>query len=136
MKTENVNKLTEQYKIVNEIENEAIAEFRSNLAQLFEDNPTLLQFKIRINNHEFNDGDATSFSIYYEDVEVTDADGNIFERNDYGSSDPDRNRSNPLVNAVYDLFSTYDTGNLHERLFGDEYDYIEVSRHNAKEYLN
>ena len=136
MKTEIIDKLIEQYEIISKLKLDAKAEFKANLAQLFEDNPTLLQFKIRVNNHEFNDGDATNFSLYYEDVEVTDTDANIFERNDYGCSDPDRNRSNPLVTAVYDLFNRYDTGNLHEYLFGDEYDYIEVSRNNVKEYLN
>lgn len=136
MKTEIIDKLIEQLKIVSKLEADAKAEFKANLIQLFEDNPTLLQFKIRINNHEFNDGDPTNFSLYYEDVEVTDTDANIFKRNDYGCSDPDRNCSNPLVKAVYDLFDRYDTGNLHEYIFADEFDYIEVSRNNLNEYLN
>lgn len=136
MKTEIIDKLTEQYEIVSKLKVDAKAEFKANLVQLFADNPTLLQFKIRINNHEFNDGDATNFSLYYEDVEVTDTDANIFERNDYGCSDPDRNRSNPLVKAVYDLFDRYDRGNLHEFIFGDEYDYMEISRDNLEKIAN
>lgn len=136
MKTKIIDKLTEQYEIISKLKVDGKAEFKANLLQLFEDNPTLLKFKIRVNNHEFNDGDATHFSLYYEDVEVTDADGNIFERNDYGCSDPDRNRENTLVKAVYDLFDRYERGNLHEYLFGDESGYIEVSRHNVNEYLN
>lgn len=135
MKTEVINKLIEQHAIVSKLKVEAEAEFKANLAQLFADNPTLLQFKIRINNHEFNDGDATNFSLYYEDVEVTDTEGNIFERNDYGCTDPDRNRSHPLVTAVFDLFDKYDTANLHEYIFGEEYDtYLEISRHNVSDY--
>lgn len=131
MKTEIIDKLTEQYEILSKLKADAEAEFKANLVQLFEDNPTLMSFRIRVNNHEFNDGDPTYFGLYYEDVEVTDTDANIFERNDYECSNPDRNCSNPLVMAVYNLFERYDKENLYECLFGDEYGVIEVSRNNV-----
>jgi hypothetical protein len=135
MKTDIINKLIEQNAIVSKLKNEAKEEFLANLKQLFADNPNLAQIKIRINNHEFADGDATSFSLYYEDVEVTDTDANIFERNDYGSSDPDRNRSHPLVKAVFDLFDKYDVSDLYERIFGEEYDsYLEITSSNVSDY--
>jgi hypothetical protein len=135
MKTETINQLAEHYEIVYNLKASAKAEFNANLVQLFENNPTLLKFKIRINNHEFNDGDATNFSLYYEDLEVTDIDLNVFERNDYGCNDPERNRSHPLVKVVYDLFEKYDTADLHEYIFGDEYDsYLEISRNNVSDY--
>lgn len=135
MKTEIIKELAKQQEIVSKLIVDAKEEFIANLKQLFVDNPTLQQIKIRINNHEFADGDATSFSLYYEDVEVTDTDNNIFERNDYGSSDPDRNRSNPLVSAVFDLFNIYDVGDLYEYIFGDEYNtYLEITRGNVSDY--
>lgn len=135
MKTEIINQLVKQNEIVSKLIVDAKAEFLENLKQLFADNPTLEQIKIRINNHEFADGDVTSFSLYYEDVKVTDTDNNIFERNDYGSSDPDRNRSHPLVMAVFDLFNTYDVADLYEFIFGDEYDrYLEINRNNVSDY--
>ena len=135
MKTDIINKLIEQNAIVSKLKIEAKEEFLSNLKQLFADNPNLNQIKIRINNHEFADGDPTSFSLYYEDVEVTDSDNNIFERNDYGSSDPDRNRSHPLVKVVFDLFDKYDVADLYELIFGDEYNnYLEITSSNVSDY--
>jgi hypothetical protein len=135
MKTDIINKLIEQNAIVSKLKDEAEEEFLANLKQLFADNPNLVQIRIHINNHEFADGDATSFSLYYEDVEVADTDANIFERNDYKSSDPDRNRSHPLVKAVFDLFDKYDVSDLYERIFGDEYDhYLEITRNNVSDY--
>ena len=102
---------------------------------MFTDNPTLQQITVRINNHEFNDGDRTNFSLYYEDVEITDTESNTFERNDYGSSDPDRNCSHTLVKAVYDLFEKYDVSDLYENIFGDNYDsYLEITQHNVSDY--
>lgn len=135
MKTDIINKLIEQNAIVSKLKDEAEEEFLANLKQLFADNPNLAQIKIRINNHEFADGDATSFSLYYEDVEVTDTESNTFERNDYKSSDPDRNRSHPLVKVVYDLFEKYDVSDLHERIFEKEYNhYFEITRNNVSDY--
>ena len=135
MKTEIIDKLTENQKIASELKLLATAEFKANLTQLFETNPTLLKFKISINNHEFNDGEPTHFSLYYEDVSVTDTDQNEFERNDYGCKDPDRNRSHPLAKAVYELFHKYDIDNFHEHIFGGLYDrYLEISRQNISDY--
>ena len=134
MKTEIIKKLIEQNKIVSNLTVDARQEFLANLKQLFDDNPNLTQIKMRINNHEFNDGDPTDFSLYYENVEVTDSDNNIFERNDYGSSDPDRNRSHPLVSAVFDLFDMYAVGDLYESIFGEEYGDLEITRHNVSDY--
>ena len=135
MNNDIINKLTEQTAIVSKLKDEAIEEFFANLKQLFTDNPTLQKIKILINNHEFNDGSPTNFSLYYEDVEITDTESNTVERNDYGSSDPDRNRSHPLVKAVYDLFEKYDVSDLYERIFGDNYDsYLEITQHNISDY--
>jgi hypothetical protein len=135
MNNDIINKLTEQTAIVSKLKDEAKEEFFANLKQLFTDNPTLQKIKILINNHEFNDGSPTNFSLYYEDVEITDTESNTVERNDYGSSDPDRNRSHPLVKAVYDLFEKYDVSDLYERIFGDNYDsYLEITQHNISDY--
>lgn len=135
MKTELINKLIEQQEIVTKLKVEAKNEFIENLKKLFVDNPNLKSFSIRINNHEFNDGDSTYFSLYYEDVEVTDTDNNSFERNDWSSSEVDRNASNPLVKAVFELFYDYDIADLHELIFGDHFDRIEISRDNVEDYL-
>jgi len=137
MKTEHIDQLTKLQESVSKIKIDAKVEFIENLKQLFLDNPTLDTIKIRINNHEFNDGDPTNFSLYYEDMEVTDTDNNIFERNDYGCKDPDRNRTHPLVAAAFNIFNKYNIADLHENFFGDSYDsYLEISRHNVSDITN
>ena len=46
-------------------------EFNDALKQVFVDNPTLEKINMYVNNHEFNDGDATSFYIGWEDMTIT-----------------------------------------------------------------
>ena len=128
MKYENVNTLNELIPALNLLKEAVSDEFKQNLKSLFEENPTLASIKIRINNHEFNDGDTTYFGFYYDDVTVTDSDGNEHERNNYSSTDKDRNRNQPLVKAVYDLFEKYDILDNYETLFGDAYERIVISR--------
>ena len=134
MKTTNLDKLHEILKIKNAAEEETKVEFGENLNQLFVDNPTLRSFSMTVNNHEFNDGDPTRFSLYYESVTVTDTDGNEVERDDY-SCKPDRNLSHPLVVAVYNLFEKYDIGDIYEELFGSDYDGLTISAQNVSEYM-
>ena len=46
-------------------------EFNDALKQVFVDNPKLESIDMYVNNHEFNDGDATSFYIGWEDMTIT-----------------------------------------------------------------
>jgi hypothetical protein len=116
-----------EFKKISQLVNEVKDEFFENLKQLFVDNPKLALITIRVNNHEFNDGDTTSFSLYYEDLTVMDADGNEYERLSYIPKDS-KKENHPLTIAVYELFEEYDIMDLHERIYGNEHSRIVITR--------
>jgi hypothetical protein len=116
-----------EFKKISQLVNEVKAEFFENLKQLFVDNPKLALITIRVNNHEFNDGDTTSFSLYYEDLTVMDADGNEYQRLSYIPKD-NKKENHPLIIAVYELFEEYDVMDLHERIYGNKHSRIVITR--------
>lgn len=127
MKTEIITELEVFHTKLEELAKKAQGEFYENLKQLFVDHPELNEIEMRINNHEFNDGDPTKFSLYYEDLSVTDKDGNEYERESYGESS-EKSQNQPLIKAVYELFATYDVGDLYEHAFGHEWGGLRITR--------
>ena len=108
---------------------ELITEFKSELKKIFVKNPTLESIEMYVNNHEFNDGDATSFYLGYEDLKVL-VDGEEIEReydNENGGYKP-----NPVIESLIDLFG--DVHCIHEDLYGDEYEHLTISRAEALKY--
>ena len=128
MNTEQIDQYIELHNKTNALLISVKEEFEKNLKAVFENNPTLVRISMRINNHEFNDGDSTSFSLYYEDLTIIDTDGNEIQRNDYSAEDEDRNNNHPLVKAAFSLFDKYDVNGFFEYLYGDEFDELEISR--------
>lgn len=94
-------------------------EFNDALKQVFVDNPKLERINMYVNNHEFNDGDATSFYIGWEDVTIT-VDGEEISR------DWDSESNNPLVNNVAELFSQVQ--DIHEELYSDCFGELVIDR--------
>jgi hypothetical protein len=94
-------------------------EFNSALKQVFVDNPKLESISMSVNNHEFNDGDATSFYIGWEDMTIT-VDGEEISR------DWNKGSNNPLVNNVAELFEQVQ--GIHENIYGDAYGEITIER--------
>ena len=103
-------------------------EFNSSLKQVFVDNPKLEQISMYVNNHEFNDGDATSFYIGWEDMTIS-VDGEEIER------EWDRNTNayveHPLLNNLIELFGQVQ--DIHEDIYGDAYENLTIDR---EEILN
>lgn len=94
-------------------------EFNEALKQVFVDNPKLEKISMHVNNHEFNDGDATSFYIGWEDMTIT-VDGEEISR------DWNKGSNNPLVNNVAELFEQVQS--IHENIYGDAYGEITIER--------
>jgi hypothetical protein len=115
---------TQRYKIINQLEKE----FNSTLKQVFVDNPTLEKIDIYINNHEFNDGNATSFHIGWEDMTIT-VDGDEMQRE--WDSKTKKYVSNPILENLIDLFGQVQ--DIHEDIYGDEYENLTIDR---EEILN
>ena len=98
-------------------------EFNDALKQVFVDNPTLEKINMSVNNHEFNDGDATSFYIGWEDMTIT-VDGVEMQR------EWDRTTKNyvpnPTLENVIELFGQVQ--DIHENIYGDAYEELTIDR--------
>ena len=98
-------------------------EFNDALKQVFVDNPTLEKINMYVNNHEFNDGDATSFYIGWEDMTIT-VDGVEMQR------EWDRTTKNyvpnPTLENVIELFGQVQ--DIHEDIYGDAYENLTIDR--------
>ena len=98
-------------------------EFNDALKQVFIDNPKLEQISMYVNNHEFNDGDATSFYIGWDDMTIS-VDGEEIQR------EWDRNTNayveNPLLNNLIELFGQVQ--DIHENIYGDAYENLTIER--------
>lgn len=80
-------------------------EFRAELLKLFLENPEVTDLRVSINNHAFNDGSPTHFSLYYEDLEIDSEDEAVREK-------------------FITFFAEYDVADFYETMFGDEYERI------------
>ena len=98
-------------------------EFNDALKQVFVDNPTLEKINMYVNNHEFNDGDATTFYIGWEDMTIT-VDGVEMQR------EWDRTTknyvSNPILENLTELFGQVQ--DIHENIYGDAYEDLTIER--------
>ena len=98
-------------------------EFNDALKQVFVDNPTLEKINMYVNNHEFNDGDATSFYIGWEDMTIT-VDGVEVQREWKTTSK--KYVSNPILENLTELFGQVQ--DIHENIYGDEYENLTIER--------
>jgi hypothetical protein len=104
-------------------------EFKAELKKIFVDNPTLDSVEMYLNNHEFNDGDATSFYIGYEDLKIV-IEGEEVEREwDNTTSDY---KTNPLIESLINLFGNVQC--IHEDLYGDEWEHLSITREEVLKY--
>ena len=98
-------------------------EFNDALKQVFVDNPTLEKINMYVNNHEFNDGDATSFYIGWEDMTIT-VDGVEMQR-EWDRTTKDY-VSNPILENLIELFGQVQ--DIHETIYGDAYEDLTIDR--------
>ena len=123
-----LKKLAELQNQRRDIINQLKVEFNEALKQVFVDNPKLEQISMYVNNHEFNDGDATSFYIGWEDMTIS-VDGEEIQR------EWDRNTKayveHPLLNNLIELFGQVQ--DIHEDMYGDVFENLTIDR---EEILN
>jgi hypothetical protein len=118
-----LNKIAKLNEQLNELTDQLKTEFNNALKQIFIDNPSLERISMYVNNHEFNDGDATTFYIGWEDMTIT-VDGEEISRewdcktNDY--------TKNPILDNLIELFCQVQ--DLHEDIYGDAYQDLTISR--------
>ena len=126
---ESLKKIEELKNQLNTVKSELQKEFKAELKKIFVDNPTLDSVEMYINNHEFNDGGATSFYIGYEDLKIV-VEGEEVERE--WDNKTKEYVENPLLESLIELFG--DVQCIHEDLYGDEYEHLSITREDVLKY--
>lgn len=120
-----INSLQER---VNEAQEELFESFNQNLIELFQAHPEIKSLSMGVNNHEFNDGDSTNFSLYHEDMTIHTKDDEF----DGYSEGKEKNPLASIRDSFIELFSFFDLGDFYERNFNDAYENISFSVKNGK----
>ena len=118
-----LKKLTDLENQRREVIHQITKEFNEALKQVFVDNPKLESINMSVNNHEFNDGDATSFYIGWEDMTIT-VDGVEMQR-EWDRTTKDY-VSNPILENLIELFGQVQ--DIHENIYGDAYEDLTIDR--------
>lgn len=118
-----LKKLTDLENQRREVIHQITKEFNEALKQVFVDNPKLESINMSVNNHEFNDGDATSFYIGWEDMTIT-VDGVEVQREWKTTSK--KYVSNPILENLTELFGQVQ--DIHENIYGDAYENLTIER--------
>ena len=128
--------MKESLKKIEELKNQLFStkselqkEFKAELKKIFVDNPTLDSIEMYLNNHEFNDGDATSFYIGYEDLKIV-VEGEEVEHE--WDNKTKEYKPNPVIESLFELFG--DVHCIHEDLYGDEYEHLSITREEVLKY--
>jgi len=98
-------------------------EFWIELKNIFDNNPKLESISMYVNNHEFNDGDATTFYLGYDDMTITVDDEEVGREWD---SKTKEYVSNPTLDSLIELFEN--TQDIHEDMFSGEYENMTIDR--------
>ena len=126
---ETLKKIAKLNDQLNEVKSELQKEFKAELKKIFVANPKLDSVEMYLNNHEFNDGGATSFYIGYEDMRLV-IEGEDVER-EWDNATKDY-KANPLLKSLVQLFG--DTQCIHEDLYGDEWEHLSITREEVLKY--
>lgn len=91
-------------------------EFNNEIKELFKKYPEVDRISIPINNHEYADGDATSFNVFAYDMMA-------FDKNE-----DEIDSDHAIYTELPDLFDLTDVENIHESWYREEYGDIEMYR--------
>lgn len=105
------------------VKDEAIKELKNSVAEIFKKYPKLQSFSLYASNHEFNDGDATTFYLMYDESIRLTIDG----ADDAPYYDK-QNEFYPIYKELRDVYSEFDAFDIYEDLYGDQADEFEIER--------
>ena len=126
---ETLKKIAKLNDQLNEVKSELQKEFKAELKKIFVANPKLDSVEMYLNNHEFNDGDATSFYIGYEDMRLV-IEGEDVER-EWDNATKDY-KANQLLESLIELFGEVQC--IHEDMYGDEWEHLSITREDVLKY--
>ena len=124
-----LNKIKEKVKELTALKTEIKNEINNSIREIFEKNEKLESVSLHVSNHEFNDGDATMFYVNYDefDVKYDGVEYSAYPEDDDG----DAERTKEVIEIskqIEAVFSETDTEEIHEFVFGDNYDSIDFER--------
>lgn len=100
--------------------------FEDGLLALFQKYPLVKSYEARINNHEFNDGDATYFGFNYEDGAINFTDGVAIS--EYNGDEGDVTEQHKAIRGEFvKFFSEFAVDGFYETLYGDAYESLTFS---------
>lgn len=106
--------------------------FEGGLQELFTKHPTVKNLSVRINNHAFNDGDPTHFSLYYKDgLSVNFSDGVVISA--YDGDEGDVTEQHEAIRKEFiKFFGEFDVDGFYETLYGDAYESLTFTCRDGK----
>lgn len=116
---ETIKQINDLEKTKQQLVKKLKTEFDNELKDIFKKYPDIASVNVAINNYEFNDGDTTSFDVYYEDLELMDKTGECVDNEE-------------AADELITLFEQTNVVDAHESWFGGHYGEILFKR---KEYL-
>lgn len=106
--------------------------FNEQIKKLFSENPKLNEFSVDVSNHEFNDGDATYFSV---DAECPSINGiysyDLGDEEELKEANLTPTEVDELSTKINDLFEAFDGEDL-EVMFSEEYESITFKRESSE----
>lgn len=120
---ETKEKIKELQNQMNDIKKELKRAFYDGLKEIFEKNPAVVSVRANVNNHEFNDGDQTYFSLCCDDLTATLKDGTEVDRF-YEADSKEYKEISIIIKNFVNFFEEFDVDDFYEKLFSDAYESI------------
>lgn len=123
-----INEIKELQRQIEEKKKSLRPLFESGLQEIFAKYPDVTKIEVRVNNHEFNDGEETFFRLYYDDLDVHFSNGSSIGGWDGESGDDVPSNGEAIADEFSDFFGQFDVDDFFEEVFGDEDSSIEFLR--------
>jgi hypothetical protein len=99
--------------------------FLNDLKEFLQKYPDIKEIQVYINNHEFNDGEPTYFSVNWDSALFITKDGEIrIDEIKYGD---DNKEYKPIVAEFYKIFEDFEPLLNFESFWGECYESISIS---------
>ncbi len=101
--------------------------FKEGLIQLLGAQKDIKSVSCHLNNHEFNDGDQTYFSLNYDDLTLTSQNDEEYDGY-YGDKPTDKQKEYGLIaKSFVEFFKSFDIKSFYENMFGEYQERISFS---------
>lgn len=100
--------IRDQYQLLRQEFESGIAEILKNLKD-----SKIKSISMYLNNHDFNDGEATYFSLYYDDLRLLTNRGREYD------GYPKNKELDKVRDNCIEFFKQFDVDNFYEKIYGE-----------------